>query len=391
MGNVSKILDKDANSEYKKEIALKELSKPLLYLGLPVGGAQLNKTVQGIATVNAGGSYKTNSKGEKQLQFPIENKTVLKYIQAGVFGKNSLSEAKTYADRGYKALSAKQTEGYKKVQIPYKEFIEYIDNNKSKKKEEKIEYINNMDLNENKQWNMYTYDIFSSTEREKDGGSQLKDAEYAVNNGTSKKEYIEIYNLATKNNITMPTQEEYIELRKQGLNLKTYIDYKIKVKGFSNDSNEKIKTKDKLDILINSNYSTKEKSSIYKNYILTNDTAKEKFMLMEKTGITNSKYINEYLRYLQQNFESDTKDDGTTKVKTVSGSAKTKIYNYVNNMNITYEQKLMLLGTQYKLNDTQRTKLYNYVKSLKYTQDEMQEVFESLKGFTVYKDGRVTW
>lgn len=391
VSNLVKLKDKDVNSEYKKEIALKELSKPLLYLGLPVGGAQINKTIQGIATVNAGGSYKTNSKGEKQLQFPVENKSALKYIQAGVFGKNALPDAKAYADRGYKPLTAKQTEGYKKVQIPYREFLDYIDNNKQKKKEEKIEYINNMNLNENKQWNMYTYDIFSSTEREKDGDSQLKDAEYAVKNGVTKKEYIEIYNKAIEKNLDMPTQTEYKELKEQGISLNTYIDYKIKVKDFSNDSDEEIKTKDKLDILINSKYSSKEKASIYKEHILTNDTAKEKFELMEKTGITNSRYIDEYFKYLQQEFESDVKDNGTTKGKSVGGSAKKKVYEYVNNMNITYEQRLLLLGTQYKLTDTERTKVYNYVKSLNYTQDEMQKVFESLKGFTVYKDGRVTW
>ena len=46
---------------------------------------------------------------------------------------------------------------------------------------------------------------------------------------------------------------------------------------------------------------------------------------------------------------------------------------------------------KYKLNDPERTKLYNYVKTLDYSQEEMQKVFEKLQGFTVYKDGRVTW
>lgn len=199
------------------------------------------------------------------------------------------------------------------------------------------------------------------------------------------------------NNWTEVTDEE--KIKNKNIELKTYADYKEKTykekerqvnTGILKES-QNLKTKDKLKILQNANYSAEEKTEIYKNYILSNDFAKKKLNLLEKTGITDEKYINEYLKYLQQDFESDIKENGTTKGKTVSGSSKKKTYEYVNNMKITYEQKLMLLGTQYKLNDTERTKLYKYVKSLDYTEDEMKSVFESLKGFTVYKNGKVTW
>ena len=199
------------------------------------------------------------------------------------------------------------------------------------------------------------------------------------------------------NNWTEVTDEE--KIKNKNIELKTYADYKEKTykekerqvnTGILKESHN-LKTKDKLKILQNANYSAEEKTEIYKNYILSNDSAKKKLNLLEKTGITDEKYINEYLKYLQQDFESDIKENGTTKGKTVSGSSKKKTYEYVNNMKITYEQKLMLLGTQYKLNDTERTKLYKYVKSLDYTEDEMKSVFESLKGFTVYKNGKVTW
>ena len=180
---------------------------------------------------------------------------------------------------------------------------------------------------------------------------------------------------------------------KGGLSVDTYADYKQKVYKETQSKRESgkltktqsLKDKDKLEILLNSNYSSKEKTAIYENYILssTNTT----YPLLKKSGID----IDEYMKYLQQDFKSDKKDNGTTSGKTVAGSAKRKTYEYVNNMNISYEQKLLLLGTQYKLNDTERTKLYNYVKTLDYSQDEMQKVFEKLQGFTVYKNGRVTW
>ncbi len=180
---------------------------------------------------------------------------------------------------------------------------------------------------------------------------------------------------------------------KGGLSVDTYADYKQKVYKETQSKRESgkltktqsLKDKDKLEILLNSNYSSKEKSAIYENYILssTNTT----YPLLKKSGID----IDEYMKYLQQDFKSEKKDNGTTSGKTVAGSAKRKTYKYVNSMNISYEQKLLLLGTQYKLNNAERTKLYNYVKTLDYSQEEMQKVFEKLQGFTVYKDGRVTW
>ena len=180
---------------------------------------------------------------------------------------------------------------------------------------------------------------------------------------------------------------------KGGLSVDTYADYKQKVyketqskrKEGKLTKTQSLKDKDKLEILLNSNYSSKEKSAIYENYILssTNTT----YPLLKKSGID----IDEYMKYLQQDFKSDKKENGTTSGKTVTGSAKRKTYEYVNSMNISYEQKLLLLGTQYKLNNAERTKLYNYVKTLDYSQEEMQKVFEKLQGFTVYKDGRVTW
>ena len=180
---------------------------------------------------------------------------------------------------------------------------------------------------------------------------------------------------------------------KGGLSVDTYADYKQKVyketqskrKEGKLTKTQSLKDKDKLEILLNSNYSSKEKSAIYENYILssTNTT----YPLLKKSGID----IDEYMKYLQQDFKSEKKDNGTTSGKTVAGSAKRKTYEYVNSMNISYEQKLLLLGMQYKLNNAERTKLYNYVKTLDYSQEEMQKAFEKLQGFTVYKDGRVTW
>ena len=214
--------------------------------------------------------------------------------------------------------------------------------------------------------------------------SLMKDADYKKLSNDKKAEIIneivsDSYSKA-KYDVLKIDSKEYEKKRNTLKDVKpsSYYNYKFKTEGMKKDN-------EKINVLVNANYTDKEKTALYENYILssTNTT----YPLLKKSGID----IDEYMKYLQQDFKSEKKDNGTTSGKTVAGSAKRKTYEYVNSMNISYEQKLLLLGTQYKLNNAERTKLYNYVKTLDYSQEEMQKVFEKLQGFTVYKNGRVTW
>lgn len=145
------------------------------------------------------------------------------------------------------------------------------------------------------------------------------------------------------------------------------------------------KDKDKLNVLANSNYSSNTKKAVYSNTIGKKDST---YSMLEKTNID----ITEYIKYKIQGFASDIKDDGTVGGKAISNSKKNKVYNYINNMNITYEQKLLLLGSQYKLSNTERTKVANTINNLpNTTKKEKMDIFGKMKGFTVYKDGTVKW
>lgn len=190
---------------------------------------------------------------------------------------------------------------------------------------------------------------------------------------------------------TILTDEE--KNKNTNISTETYSDYKQKVYNKKNEKvsngelkkSQDLKTKDKIQILLDSKYSEKEKKAIYESYIKSsNDT---EYDIMQQTGIN----FEQYLKYKQQDFESDKKDDGTTTGKTVSGSKKTKVYDYINNMNIEYNQKLVLLGTQYTLTSSGKSKLANYINELNIKKGEKLKIYEKLKGFTVYKDGRVTW
>ena len=169
----------------------------------------------------------------------------------------------------------------------------------------------------------------------------------------------------------------------QKVDTKNYYDYKLKTRDIKGED----ATRKKNEILSKANYSDKVKSIIY-----ANTTGKEDNLynsILSKDNID----INEYLNYKLQEFESDTEDDGTLTGKAISGSKKEKMYNYVNDMNITVDQKIAILGKQYKLNRQEQTKLYNYINSIKgQNKNEKLEIFKKYsKNFTIYKDNTMNF
>ena len=372
---------------------LKDEVSKLVYLLPPTGGSQAKKTIDGVKTVMDGGSYVINSKGEKELRFPVEDKNALSYIKAGTLGKYSLPLAQEYVDRDYKRLSAKQTKTYEESKVPFKEYLEYIEAG-LKTNEDKINYLESKEMNTEQKWGIYTNDLFSSTERKEDGGSQLSDAKYITSNGVSKSEYIKIYNKAQKNNIDMPTAKEYKEMKANNVTLKNYIEYKVKVKEATESkrkskelsSTENLKNADKIQILLDSNYSDKEISGIYANYIKSEKDTE--YDIMKATGIN----IKEYLKYKQQEFTSDKTDDGTLAGKTVNKSKQKKVVEYLNSNIKNGNQRLLLYAMQgYTTTPSQKTQLVNYVKELKIDKEIKLKLYDKFSGFTVYKDGTVEW
>jgi hypothetical protein len=107
MGNAFPDLLKVASGEADIK---KEIKKPLFNLLPPTGGAQINKTIQGLSTYNKGGAY--NDSGT-QLKFPVEkNKPNL--ARSALFGMYSTPESKKYYDNARTPLSENQTSQYEK-------------------------------------------------------------------------------------------------------------------------------------------------------------------------------------------------------------------------------------------------------------------------------------
>nr|DAR72116.1 MAG TPA: Large polyvalent protein associated domain 23 [Caudoviricetes sp.] len=145
------------------------------------------------------------------------------------------------------------------------------------------------------------------------------------------------------------------------------------------------KQDEKIDVLSKMSISGKSKSAIYKSTFGKDDDVYNK--VLSKNGID----INEYLKYKTQKFTSDKKDDGTIKGKTIPNSEKNKVFNYVNNMKLSYENRLVLLGQQYKLGTQEREELFHYINNTNISADDKLKIYEKMKGFTVYKNGNVEY
>lgn len=179
--------------------------------------------------------------------------------------------------------------------------------------------------------------------------------------------------------------KEYEKLRNtlKNVSASSYYNYKFKTKDMKKDS-------EKIKVLASSDYDNKEKTALYEQYILS--TEDKKYPIVKTTNIDITQYLQYKLAESNKEFKADREDDGTVTGKSVSGSAKQKRWQYIENMNITYTQKLILYGLECTPNDSQQRQIINYVKSLpNKTNKEKLEILSQFKGFTIYKDGRVKY
>lgn len=107
------LLNREVDKNKKWDIAKKELTKPMYYLGLPTAGGavkKVNETI-GLYGKNKGVQYSVQSDGSKKVQFASEP-TVANIAKSAIFGKWSSKEAQEYIDSGFKGLSKKQTKAF---------------------------------------------------------------------------------------------------------------------------------------------------------------------------------------------------------------------------------------------------------------------------------------
>ena len=87
----------------------------------------------------------------------------------------------------------------------------------------------------------------------------------------------------------------------------------------------------------------------------------------------------------------DIKADKDSSGKSISGSRKEKVADYINSLDADYGEKIILFKSEYTADDTYNREIVEYLDSRDdISWEEMKTILEELD-FTVYDDGRITW
>ena len=138
---------------------------------------------------------------------------------------------------------------------------------------------------------------------------------------------------------------------------------------------------EKKEKLKNFNISDKSKSAIYESG--TSKSTNDLYQVLKESNVN----INDYLDYLSKEFKGDKDKHGTT----IRNSSANKKIDYMNNSNLTYEQKLLILSREFTLPGEQKDYVIYRILDSNLNKDQKLELLKSVKGVNVDDDGNVRW
>jgi hypothetical protein len=303
----------------------------LYYLALPVGGGQIKKSIEGLGMFSdehpVAGSYTSSGK----LRFPVED-TLGNRVQAAMFGQYASKNARYYFDNDIAPLGKKQIQEYQDVDIPIRDYWEYREGLKGKDTlGEKLAYISSLDLP------IWKQNILANNLSDRKEPIDMADWD--------KYDGLEEYNYA-KN---YPEKHQFLEAN--GISVEDY-------QNFDDD------TKDAY-------------SWAYQN--------PEKFTLSKAVASD----LMTYWKYASDlgNIKADKNAEG----KSISGSRKEKVLDYINGLDIDYGEKIILFKNEYNADDTYNYDIIDYLNGRDdISYEEMETILKEL-GFTVDSKGNISW
>lgn len=312
------------------ELSAKEMLKPVYYLAMPVAGGQIKKTNEGLKMFDDDFPVAGSYTDSGNLRFPVED-TVGNRVQAAVFGQYASENAREYFDNGWAPLKEKQIEEFASLGIPvadYREIRKQL--GKLENMADKFDYIDSLDLT-------------------------VEQKNILVNNVANRKEPVDMtdygmYEDFDEFDFYIKNQEKYQFLKDNGIAYKTY--------NASEESRE----------AYNWAYQNPEKYQV--SLAVTEDTVAYKGYAKDLSAI---------------------KADKDSKGNTVSGSRKKKVVQYLNGLDATYGAKIILYKMEYPSDDTYNGKIIEYVNSIEGFSYKQKETVLKELGFTVSKDGKVSW
>ena len=183
-----------------------------------------------------------------------------------------------------------------------------------------------------------------------------------------------------------PYDDELDELNSLGMDIDEKSDY-FNAKNGIYEITEKYKGTEDM-------YAEKkaEISNVIKNSNLTDDQKGylyAKYYAKEKTQIVNALDMDfdSFLDYESQNFVADKDSKGNS----ISGSKKTKVFDYINSMSgLTFEEKVILAKLEYNSYDEYNYEIIDYLNNSSISYDEEVYILKKL-GFEVDNNGNIYW
>lgn len=327
IGQLIKGEDKYGNEKSRWET----IAETAPYYVLPGGYGQIKKTVQGVGMFDEdlpiAGSYTDSG----NLRFPVED-TFENRVQAAVFGQWASSNARDYFDEERQPLKKNQIQEFVDVDIPIREYWDYRDGLKEQETmAEKFDYIAGLDL-------------------------PIDKKNILINNVVDRKEAVDLANYDDfadyeEFDFAVKNPEKYDFLQRVGVSVAEY-------NKFDDD------TKDAY----NWAYQNPDKYTFSR--AVTSDVA----------------VYRQYTKALND-IKAEKDEDG----KSISGSRKEKVIDYLNNLDADYYAKIILFKSEYNADDTYNREIIEYLNGREDISFEEEVTILRELGFTVTSDGTVRW
>ena len=309
----------------------KEWLKPLYYLVLPFGGGQLKKTNEGLGMFSEehpiAGSYTASG----NLRFPVDD-TIGNRIQAAMFGQYASENARDYFDNDRSALKPAQIEEFADLDIPIRDYWDYREGLAEYDKwYDKADYIANLDL-------------------------PIDKRNILINNISTREDPIDLRGYENFSNYeefdwAKQYPEKYEFFKEIGVSVQ---DYK--------DADEETKA--------DYNWAYKYPQYVTLSKAISNDPWEYRGYYKDMTAL---------------------KADKDANGKSISGSKKAKVIDYINGLSIDYGAKLVLFKSQYEADDTYNKEVFEYIRDKEsLTFEDKLSILKTL-GYGVSDDGTITW
>ena len=335
------------------------------YYFLPGGYGQIKKTAAGLSMYlgdhPVAGSYTDAGK----LRFPVGTDP-LDVAQAAVFGQYSSGNARDYFDNERNPLTKKQIDEYAAADMTIQDYWRYRDGLKEHEKlADQAEYINSLDI---PTWKKNLF----------------------INNLTDRKEAIDMadygqYGSLEEMDFAKKSPEKYRLLQSEGVSYAQFTAFDDKKKNAYSWAAE---NPEKYSFVRDIGYTIDD-------YARATDTEKDAFTWAynnpEKYLVSRAVSDDLFVYRGYTDALNDIKADKDADGKSISGSRKDKVVDYINGLDADYGAKIILLKMEYPSEDSYNYDIIDYLNEREDITAEDMTVILTQLGFKVASDGTITW